>query len=74
VKMVRSQTAPYDSGGDTGAAVNLARDIYNPNTGLIEANPGDIQLGTIAAVHGAMLGGWIWDSSDIARWINHLSP
>jgi hypothetical protein len=66
----------YFSGGDTGAVVNLARDIYNPKTRSIEANPGDIQLGTIAAVHGAMVRGWFWgySTSDIARWINELSP
>jgi len=57
----------YFVGGGPGAIANYARD---PD------NPGDINLGTVAAIHGALLTGsaWKFTIQDLPVWIDSLSP
>ena len=57
----------YFAGGGPGAVINYARD---PD------NPGDINLGTIAAIHGAFQIGaaWKYTIQDLPAWIDGLSP
>jgi len=57
----------YFAGGGPGAIVNYARD---PD------NPGDINLGTLAAKHGTLLSGSVWNYTfqDLPTWIDGMSP
>ena len=57
----------YFAGGLPGFIGNYARDTNNP---------GDINLGTVAAIHGALLTGsaWRFTIQNLPAWIDSLSP
>lgn len=66
----------FYSSGASGVTVNLARDIWSPNTRRVEVNPGDIRLGNVAASHAGRLIGYYWGSNirNLPNLIDRLSP